>query len=95
MPSNEEKGFASAYINWLACIYGDYHSNHYKMGIFKKWDLASFNKKKKKNLKKQIKIYLFLRAIRVLACNVPTHFIFIKRGEKYEWIRRIFKTRCF
>ena len=22
-------------INWLACIYGDYHLNLYKMGIFK------------------------------------------------------------
>ena len=32
-------------INWLACIYGDYHLNPYKMGVFKNWDLASFNKK--------------------------------------------------
>ena len=23
-------------INWLACIYGDYHLNHYIMGIFNK-----------------------------------------------------------
>ena len=23
-------------INWLACIYGDYHLNLYKMGTFKK-----------------------------------------------------------
>ena len=22
-------------INWLACIYGDYHLNPYKMGFFK------------------------------------------------------------
>ena len=22
-------------INWLACIYGDYHLNLYKMGVFK------------------------------------------------------------
>ena len=22
-------------INWLACIYDDYHLNSYKMGIFK------------------------------------------------------------
>ena len=22
-------------INWLACIYGDYHLNPYKMGVFK------------------------------------------------------------
>lgn len=23
-------------INWLSCIYGDYHLNPYKMWIFKK-----------------------------------------------------------
>ena len=23
-------------INWLACIYADYHLNPYKMGVFKK-----------------------------------------------------------
>ena len=34
-------------INWLACIYGDYHLNPCKMGIFKNWDLASFNKKRR------------------------------------------------
>ena len=22
-------------INWLACIYGDYHLKPYKMGVFK------------------------------------------------------------
>ena len=32
-------------------------------------------------MKKQIKNYLFLIGIRVLACNMPTYFIFIKRGE--------------
>ena len=21
-------------INWLACIYGDFHLNHYKMEVF-------------------------------------------------------------
>lgn len=30
------KSFPSVGINWLACIYGDYHLNPYKMGIFKK-----------------------------------------------------------
>jgi hypothetical protein len=24
-----------ASINWLACIYGDYHLNPYKKGVFK------------------------------------------------------------
>jgi len=23
-------------INWLACIYGDYHLNPYKIGLFNK-----------------------------------------------------------
>ena len=39
-------------INWLDCIYDGYHLNPYKIGVFKKWNLASFNKKKKKNFKK-------------------------------------------
>ena len=29
--NNENK----ANINWLACIYGDYNLNLYKMGVFK------------------------------------------------------------
>ena len=33
-------------INWLACIYAVHHLNPYKIGTFKKLDLASFNKKK-------------------------------------------------
>ena len=36
-------------VNWLACIYDVHHLKPYKMGIFKKWDLASFNKKRRKN----------------------------------------------
>ena len=35
-------------INWLACIYDDYHLNPYKIGVFKNWDLASFKKNKEK-----------------------------------------------
>ena len=49
----------STNINWLACIYGDYHSNPYKMGVFKNWDLASFNKKSEKKRKKKLKITYF------------------------------------
>ena len=62
-------------INWLACIYDDHHLNLYKMGVFKNWDLASFNKKVRKIIKKHGKIYSFLREIGVLVCNMPTHFI--------------------
>lgn len=32
-------------INWLACIYTVHQGNPYKMGLFREWDLASFNKK--------------------------------------------------
>lgn len=35
-------------INWLVCIYDDYHLNPYKIGVFKNWDLASFKKNKEK-----------------------------------------------
>lgn len=30
------KSFPSVGINWLSCIYCDYHLNPYKMEIFKK-----------------------------------------------------------
>ena len=33
--NNEEKNLQKTNINWLACIYDDYHLNHYKMGFFK------------------------------------------------------------
>ena len=32
----DKKSLPSTNINWLPCIYGDYHLNPYKMGIFKK-----------------------------------------------------------
>ena len=46
-------------INWLACIYDVHHLNPYKMGTFKKWNLASFNKKEAKNEKSRLKIAHF------------------------------------
>ena len=52
---NEEKSFSKTSINWLACIYGDHHLNHYKMGVFKKWDLASFNERVSKIIKNRLK----------------------------------------
>ena len=42
-------------INWLACIYDAHHLNTYKMGISKKWDLASFNKKRRNIWKNKLK----------------------------------------
>ena len=42
-------------INWLACIYDDYHLSPYKMGISKEWDFASFNKNKEKIIKNRLK----------------------------------------
>ena len=62
-------------INWLTCIYGDYHLNPYKMGVFKNWYLASFNKKWDKKRKKKVKKHIFLREIRVLACYMPTYYV--------------------
>ena len=35
-------------INWLVCIYDDPHLKPYKIGVFKNFDLAYFNKKKLK-----------------------------------------------
>mgnify|MGYP006988926813 CR=1 FL=1 len=46
-------------INWLSCIYGDYRLNPYNMGTFKNWDLASFNKKERKIIKKRLKYTYF------------------------------------
>ena len=42
-------------INCLSCIYGDYHLNPYKIGVFKKWDLASFNKRVSKIIRNRLK----------------------------------------
>jgi len=35
-------------INCLPCIYTVHQQSPYKMGFFSKWDLASFNKKRRK-----------------------------------------------
>ena len=35
-------------INCLSCIYDNYRLNPYKTGVFKNWNLASFNKKRRK-----------------------------------------------
>ena len=32
---NDEKVFQKSNINWLACIYDDYHLKTYKIGVFK------------------------------------------------------------
>ena len=42
-------------INCLPCIYTVHHLNPYKMEIFKNWDLASFNKKRRENKEKRLK----------------------------------------
>ena len=46
-------------INWLVCIYDDHHLNPYRMGVFKNWDLASFNKKGRKITKNSLKFAHF------------------------------------
>ena len=65
--NNKKEGFGESVINCLSCIYGDYHLNPYKMGVFKNWHLASFNKKRRKKLKKRFKITHFWEELRVLA----------------------------
>ena len=50
--SNQNEKFHKVVLNWLSCIYGDYHLNPYKMGIFKKWYLARFYQKTVKLPKK-------------------------------------------
>ena len=42
-------------INWLTCIYGDYHLNPYRMVACENWDLASFSKKERKIIKNRLK----------------------------------------
>ena len=42
--SKNENGIAQININWLPCIYTVHQGNLYKMGLFSKWDLASFSK---------------------------------------------------
>ena len=43
------KSFPSVGINCLPCIYTVHCLNPYKMGLFSKQDLASFNQKSKNN----------------------------------------------
>lgn len=52
---DNENVFQKSNINWLTCIYDDYHLNPYKMGDFNNWDLASFNKKRRKICKNRLK----------------------------------------
>ena len=55
----ENEKFRPASFNWLASIYGDHHLNPYKMGVYKNWDLASFNKKARKIIKNSLKFAYF------------------------------------
>ena len=59
MAENKDKVFSNTVINWLACIYDDYHLNLYKMGVFSKWDLASSSIKRRKIWKNRLKIIYF------------------------------------
>jgi len=46
---DNEKVFQKSQINCLRCIYTVHRLNPYKMGLFSKWDLASFSKKTRNN----------------------------------------------
>ena len=52
---NDEKVFQKSQINCLPCIYTVHCLNAYKMGLFSKWDLASFSKKERKIIKNRLK----------------------------------------
>ena len=43
MKNEKDNLSAKIQINWLSCIYDDYHLNPYKMVVYENWDLASFN----------------------------------------------------
>jgi len=68
---NNSENVAKNVINWLACIYGDYHLNPYKMGVFKNWDLASFSKKRRKIKKNRLKYTHFWEELwyRLVICR--------------------------
>ena len=68
-------------INWLACIYGVHHLNPYKMGVFKNWDHANFNKKGRKIIKNRLKYAHFWEGLEywLVICR---HII--KRGELWR-----------
>ena len=53
--NDSQKSFSKVPISCLSRIYGDYHLNPYKMGVFKNWDLACFNKKGRKIIKNRLK----------------------------------------
>ena len=81
-------------INWLSCIYGVHHLNLYKMGVFKNWDLARFNKKVRKIIKNKLKYTCFWEELGLLACNMPTNLILIKRGDiMYIWTGLVFNKK--
>ena len=90
----EENSFQKTNINWLACIYGDYRLNPYKMGVLKNWDLASFNKKVRKIIKNRLKYTHFweeleywlvtCRHIYILIRLIMNSLIFNKWGDDNE-----------
>ena len=57
--NNENNELRKTVINWLSCIYDDYHLNPYRIVVCVDWDLASFNKKEAKNEKNRLKIVYF------------------------------------
>ena len=53
--NDNQESFSKVSFSCLSCIYGDYHLNPYKMGVFKNWDLECFNKKGRKIIKNRLK----------------------------------------
>lgn len=83
--SNEEKSFPKVGINCLPCIYTVHKWKPYKIGLFSKWDLASFTKKERKIIKNRVKYTHFWEELGYWLVAL-WHIILklIKRGDDNE-----------
>ena len=68
-------------IQWSACIYAVHHLNPYKIGAFKNWYLASFNKNRRKTWKNRLKYTRFWEELEYWLVICRHIYILIRRGE--------------
>ena len=64
-------------INWLACIYDVHHLTPYRMVVSENWNLASFNKKRRKTWKDRLKYTHFWEELSYWLV-IRRHIILIK-----------------
>jgi len=72
-------------INCLPCIYGDHHLKPYKMVVFKNWDFASFNKKRRKIWKNRLKYTHFWEKLGYWLVICRQLFYIYKERWNYEF----------